>query len=69
MNLPKIALAGVILAGVIYGVLVLFGLLSAGWPGLLGLIVVGFIALLFFSVLSQRMNNKEDDYYEKNVKD
>lgn len=69
MDLSKLALVGVIIAGALYAAAILFGLLAA-WPfGLIGLVVFGFVAVLFFGVLRDRLNNEEDDYYEKNVKD
>ncbi len=69
MNLSTLALIGVVIGAVIYGLLILFGLVAAGPFGFIGFIVLAFIAVLFFGVLRDRLNNKEDDYYEKNVKD
>ena len=69
MNLSKFALTGVVIAGILYGLAILLGLIAAGWPGIIGFIFVAFIAVLFFGVLQDRLNNKEDDFYEKNIKD
>lgn len=69
MNLPKLALIGVAIAAAIYLVLALIGLAIAGPYGIIGFIVLAFVGALFFGVLSQRLGNKEDDYYEKNIKD
>jgi len=69
MDLPKLALIGVAIAGAIYAALALFGLFVIGPAGIIGVIILGFIALLFFGVLQSRLSNEEDDYYEKNIKD
>lgn len=69
MDLSKLALFGVIIGAVVYFALILFGLIAAGPFGIIGGIVLAFIAILFFGVLQSRLNNKEDDYYEKNIKD
>lgn len=69
MNLPKLALIGVIIAGALYVLLALIGIAIAGPAGIFGLIVLAFVATLFFGVLSQRLKNEEDDYYEKNIHD
>ena len=69
MDLGNLALAGVIIAAIAYIAAMVFGMFAV-WPyGLLGLVVLGFVGILFFGVLSERLNNKEDDYYEKNIKD
>lgn len=69
MNLSNIALCGVVFVAALYGLAIFLGLLAA-WPwGLIGLVFIGIIGYLFFNVLAQRLSNKEDDYYEKNVKD
>ena len=45
----------------------LFGLIQA-WPwGLLGLIGILGISFLFIKVVKDRLGNKEDDYYSKNI--
>lgn len=43
------------------------GLIEA-WPeGLVGFIVIFGLGFLFLKVVKDRLNNKEDDYYDKNV--
>ena len=38
------------------------------WPfGIIGLIAILGVGSLFLHVLLERFNNKEDDYYDKNV--
>lgn len=69
MHLPQLALIGVVIAAILYVALALFGLFAIGPIGIIGAIVLGFIALLFFGVLQSRLSNEEDDYYEKNIKD
>jgi preprotein translocase subunit SecY len=69
MNLPKIALIGVVVAGAAYVGLMLLGFIAKGILGLIPLIVFGFALLLFIGVIVDRMSNKEDNYYEKNVRD
>lgn len=55
----------VALGGWIY--LLIKGLVDA-WPeGLLGFIVIIGLGFLFLKVVKDRLNNKEDDYYDKNV--
>ena len=52
---------------VIYVLALIVGMIAA-WPfGLIGLCLIGGIGLLFWKVLQERLNNKEDDYYAKNV--
>ena len=46
---------------------ILIGMIAA-WPfGLIGLIGIAAIGLLLVKVLKERLENKEDDYYSKNV--
>lgn len=46
---------------------VIFGMIAAYPFGLVGLIVIFAIGLLFSKILSERLDNKEDDYYDKNI--
>jgi len=46
---------------------VLFGAIAALPYGLIGLLAIGGIGILFIKVLRERLSNKEDDYYSKNV--
>ena len=69
MNLSILALGGVIVVAVLYCLMLLVGLIAAGPVSLFAIIPIGFVAFLFFSVLSDRLKSKEDDYYEKNIKD
>jgi len=47
--------------------LMIFGLISAFPAGLIGLVAISGIGILFIKVLKERLENKEDDYYSKNV--
>lgn len=69
MKLDQIALILVIVAAVAYLLMISFGLIVAlpiAWP-LLILVAIGLF--LVIRVIRDRLNNAEDDYYEKNVKD
>ena len=47
--------------------LIIFGLVQA-WPwGVIGLVVLANLVILFALVVKNRVGNKEDDYYSKNV--
>jgi len=46
---------------------VLFGAIAALPYGLIGLFAISGIGILFIKVLRERLSNKEDDYYSKNV--
>ena len=69
MDLGNLALAGVILVGIVYIAAMVAGMIVLFPYGLIGLLVLGFVGILFGGVLRDRLNNEEDDYYEKNIKD
>ena len=48
--------------------LLIKGLIQAFPEGIIGFIVITGIGLLFIKVVKDRLKNKEDDYYDKNVK-
>ena len=52
---------------IIYLVFIVIGMVSI-WPfGIIGMVVlVGFV-IIFGWIVKDRLNNKEDDYYSKNV--
>ncbi len=64
MPIDKFALILTIIAVVIWGVVMLVGLVASGPVGWLGLIVITPIAYVIGVVISQRLNNREDDYYD-----
>lgn len=47
--------------------LVVKGLVDAFPEGLIGFVVLVGFGLLFAKVVKDRLNNKEDDYYDKHV--
>ena len=71
MSLDKIALIGIILVGgsaaIGYAVLLVIGVVATFPFGLPALLVAGLFVFVCWRVLQDRLNNKEDDYYEKNV--
>ena len=44
------------------------GLIQAFPEGIIGFIAIAGLGLLFIKVVKDRLRNKEDDYYDKNVK-
>ncbi len=48
---------------------VIFGFIKIMPAGILGLAALLGIGILFIKVLKDRLSNKEDDYYENNIKD
>ncbi|MCB9993882.1 MAG: hypothetical protein H6873_09525 [Hyphomicrobiaceae bacterium] len=67
MKLDQIVLGLIVLVALAYLVFVIVGIaLTAPW-GLLLLIPLGIVLGILFVVIRQRMTNREDDYYEKNV--
>lgn len=67
MKLEQIALVVVILYGLLWVGGVLTGLILAVPFGFIGLIPVAIFGGLLIAVIVQRLNNREDDYYDKNV--
>lgn len=65
MKLDTLALVFVCLAAGLWLLLMVLGLLSAGPLGFLALIPLLVVGYFGGSVVSQRLNNKEDDYYDK----
>lgn len=48
-------------------ILIFTAVINALPEGLFGLLVIGGIGFLLAKAISDRMKNKEDDYYSKNV--
>jgi len=67
MRLDVLVLAAVVAFGLLYLGVAIFGLLAAVPFGALGLIPIGLVLGLLAAVIYQRLTNKEDDYYSKNV--
>lgn len=63
--------AGYLLLGilvVVWILVVIIGSIAAFPVGLVGLIMIIGFGMLFIKVVQERLNNREDDYYQKNVK-
>ena len=67
MRLDAIALAIVIVFALLWLGVTVTGILAAVPFGVLGLVPVAVVLGLLAVVVYQRLNNVEDDYYDKNV--
>lgn len=67
MKLEQIALVVVVAYGILWVGGAMTGLILAVPYGFLGLIPVAIFVGLLVAVIVQRLNNREDDYYDKNV--
>jgi len=65
--LERLGYLFLIIALVVWIYLLIEGLVEAFPAGLLGFIVIAGLGFLFFKVVKDRLRNKEDDYYDKNV--
>lgn len=66
----KIEYVGYILLGLVaicWFVFVIMGMIEALPYGIIGLVALIGFGLLFLKVLKDRLKNKEDNYYSKNV--
>jgi len=55
------------IVAVVWLVVVIIGLVAAFPVGIIGFIALAGLGVLFAKVLKDRLGNKEDDYYSKNV--
>ena len=67
MSLGNMALVGVCIAAGLYVLALLVGMIAVFPFGLAGLVVLGFVGFLLFSVLRQKLDDKENRHYEDNV--
>ncbi len=67
MKLDTLVLAMVIVFVVLWLGAAVTGLMAAVPYGWLGLIPIALVGGVVVTVVYQRLTNKEDDYYEKNV--
>lgn len=67
MSLDKLALALIVVGGTVYLGVILLGMIALFPWGLVGLVVIGVVGFIFIQVLRQRLNNAEDDYYERTI--
>ena len=66
-SFEKIAYSILGVVAILYILAMFVGMMAAFPLGLIGLAALIAIGLLFIKVLSERLNNKEDDYYDKHV--
>lgn len=62
---------GYILLGIVvicWLIAMLVGMIVTFPVGIIGLLAIGGIGFLFAKVVKDRLGNKEDDYYTKNIK-
>ncbi len=67
MRLDAIALAIVIVFALLWLGVTVTGIIAAVPFGVLGLVPIAIVVGLLAVVIYQRLNNAEDDYYDKNV--
>jgi len=67
MKLDQIILVLIIIVAVIWVGTIVAGMISMMPWGLLGLIPLAIVLAILGRVIYQRLDNAEDDYYEKNV--
>ena len=67
MALDKFVLILVVIIGAIWCVIMLLSAVAIYPFGLLILVVYLIVGYIVYRVVRDRMTNKEDDYYEKNV--
>jgi len=66
--MEKVGYALLMAALIAWVVLIIAGLIDSMPEGVIGLAAIFGIGVLFVKVLRDRLRNKEDDYYSKNVK-
>jgi len=66
--MEKLGYAVLLVVLIAWIVILIVGLLDAMPEGVIGLAAIFGIGVLFLKVLRDRLRNKEDDYYSKNVK-
>ena len=65
--MERIAYAILLTFAVGWLVIMLAGMIAT-WPwGIVGLLLIGALGLLFTKVLIERLKNREDDHYARNV--
>ena len=67
MKLESVVLAVIVVAAVVYAAVWITGLVVFVPWGWLGLIPLALVIGLLAAVIWQRLSNKEDDYYDRNV--
>ena len=68
--MTALEIIGYVLLGIVfcvYAVSIIIGLVAVFPWGILGLLAIGGIGLLLIKVIGERLRNREDTYYSKNV--
>ena len=65
--MEKIGYILLLIVAVCWLIAMLFGIIVAFPVGIIGLVAIVGIGLLFAKVLKDRLSNKEDDHYTRNV--
>lgn len=68
MALDKLALILVIAAAALWCLVMLTGIIATLPYGLPALAIFLLVGYFFYRVIQDRLSNKEDDYYDKNIK-
>ncbi len=68
MALDKLALILVVAFAAIWCLVMLTGIIATLPYGLPALVVFLLVGYFFYRVIQDRLSNKEDDYYDKNIK-
>ena len=56
-----------LIVAVVWLIAMILGMIVAFPLGILGLLVIVGVGLLFIKVLKERLSDKEDEYYSKNI--
>ncbi len=65
--LERLGYLFLIVALIVWVYLLIKGLIMIFPEGIIGFIAITGLGFLFIKVVKDRINNKEDDYYDKNV--
>ncbi len=65
--MEKTAYVLLIIVAVMWLIAMILGMIVAFPIGIFGLVVIVGVGLLFIKVLKERLSNKEDEYYSKNI--
>jgi hypothetical protein len=67
MKLDTLVLIILCAVGAVWLAIMVVGMISL-WPvGLIGLALISVPGYIIYRVIADRMRNREDDYYEKNI--
>ena len=66
-NYEKLGYTLLAIIAIIYLVAMLVGMIAVFPFGLLGLLLIAGIGVLLLKVIKERLRNKEDDYYYKEI--